>query len=72
MSINEPLVKSMPGRNPEPPVTHPSGGMAREIIPGIRSRAENRKYQPRLPTMLYIYQFLQERIVNPRMDTNIH
>ena len=54
MSITDPLVKSMPGRKPEPPVTQPSGGRAREMMPGIRSRAENRKYQPRFATMSYI------------------
>ena len=54
MSRTEPLVKSMPGRRPEPPVIQPPGGAKRERRPGRIIRAEKRKYQPRLPTMSYI------------------
>jgi len=45
----EPLLKSMPGVNPESPESHPDG-IAIEMIPGNIIKAENKKYQNRLPT----------------------
>jgi hypothetical protein len=39
----------MPGVNPESPESHPDG-VAIEMIPGNIIKAENKKYQNRLPT----------------------
>ena len=64
-SMTDPLVKSIPGFNPEFKVDQP-GGTIMEISPGRMIRAEIRKYQPRFPTMSSTANYLPRRLESSR------